>query len=79
MPHYLGPRYDCPGWTFAGLDPYQREDSFTLSRLLFVAKQRAGVEKGTDFSELDDQMKASVLSLFCTSYANSLPYTMDAH
>tara|TARA_B100000900_G_scaffold250199_1_gene213122 strand:- start:4276 stop:5568 length:1293 start_codon:yes stop_codon:yes gene_type:complete len=79
MPHYLGPRYDCPGWTFAGLDPYQREDSFTLSRLLFVAKQRAGVEKDTEFSELDNQMKASVLSLFCTAYANSLPYTMDAH
>ena len=78
MPHYLGPRYDCPGWTFAHLDPYQSETPFTLSRLLFVAKQRAGADSA-DFSSLGDQMQASVLSLFCTSYANSLPYTMDAH
>ena len=79
MPHYLGPRYDCPGWTFAGLDPYQREDTFTLSRLLVVAKQRAGVNGGTAFLSLENRMKSSVLSLFCTVYANSLPYTMDAH
>jgi len=78
MPEHREAFYVTPGWAFAQVDPVQQTDAGTLAALLEVAKQRAGID--VPFGKIQsDVHKASVMSFFCTSYGNSLIYTMDAH
>jgi hypothetical protein len=78
MPEHREAFYVTPGWAFAQVDPVQPTDAGTLRALLNVAKQRAGVD--SPFQNVENAaLQACVMSFFCTSYGNSLIYTMDAH
>ena len=78
MPSFKTSFTSAPLALFASLKPVAGyEDARTLNHFLKIALQRASIN--TSFREISDEdVKASVLSLFCCTPANTMPYTMDS-